>query len=273
MSIPATEGVYLLKWELDPVPVYKVGRSINLAQRIKTYRLHRVLDIFETKNYHLIEKTLISEFNKNYQLMAGNEYFQTDADEESVIDLFRRCVGHPGRYMEENIRRIDEHSRVAEFWISVYKFRDLILDFKNRLQTPDEKLENLDVERNMALEFWRTGAKALETFDYETVSMCEVSIFTLESELSGIISQHPINIIEEIYVHTSDLWSTIGKTKNEIIHMSEERMKAWVEIESIWTEVHNLLEERRSFNRSLEDQLRKMQTWRKILEDSKKYKF
>lgn len=272
MSIPATEGVYLLKWELDPIPVYKVGRSINLAQRLKTYRLHRVLDIFETKDHHAIEKTLISEFNKVYRLTVGNEYFETDADEQKVIDLFRRCTGNPGVQMAENMKTIAEHSAIAEFWISVYKFRDLILDFKTRLQTPDEGLENLNVENNMALEFWRMGAKALETFDYETVSMCELSIFTIESDLAGIISQHSLGIINEIYTHISNLWSTIKKTKDEIVHMNQERLKAWSEVEIIWTEVSKLLEERRILNRTLEDHLHKMQSWRKILEDSKKYR-
>jgi hypothetical protein len=263
-TIPNTEGVYLLKWDIDPTPVYKIGRSINLGQRIKSYRLNRVLDYFETKHCIPVERVLIEEFNRAYKLIEGNEYFETDADEERVIDLFRKCIGHPSHSLERQTVEIKEHEVVLDFWISVYKFRDIIKELKSRLERDPEQVSG-EVEQEMALEFWRSAGKALETLDLETVGMCVMGLQTITEGFNAMISDLNLNVIEEIHNHVSCTMERIRETKNEIIIPTKNRLDAWDELNDMWREVNGLLEVRRSLNHKLKAQIDKIGFWCRML--------
>jgi hypothetical protein len=262
-SIPHTEGVYLLKWDIDPTPVYKIGRSINLGQRIKTYRLNRILDYFETDRCIPLEKVLIEEFNKAYKLIEGNEYFETDVDEEKVIDLFRKCIGHPSHSLENQTMEIKEHEVVLDFWISVYKFRDIVKDLKIRLERDPEEMSG-KVDEETALDFWRLAGRALETLDLETVSMCETGLQTIARGFNTIIDKLNLNVIEEIYIHVLCTLDKITEAKRGVI-MSPQRLESWKDLEATWRDANSLLEARRQLNQRLKAQIVKINIWCKML--------
>ncbi len=78
--------VYLIQHELLlNTNKYKVGMSSSLnLNRLKFYKKNAILyNLHRCDNYIDLEKKIIDEFKKNFQLFSGNEYFMGDINDMS----------------------------------------------------------------------------------------------------------------------------------------------------------------------------------------------
>jgi len=98
MSIPTKSGVYLLcSADSFGKRVYKVGRSENLRQRLASYPPNFiVLGVFPCEDCEKLEAEIIKSFRATFKVYARNEYFEIDADYNSVSSVFCGVISKAG---------------------------------------------------------------------------------------------------------------------------------------------------------------------------------
>jgi hypothetical protein len=116
---------------------YKIGRSSqsNLT-RVKSYgNGTRYLSILECEDDAIVEKQLISKFNKHFKLIGGNEFFE--GDENEMLNLFITTVMNyknnktiddvvDNNIVDNNIDELQKNiDKIDISWMSKFKFTQL----------------------------------------------------------------------------------------------------------------------------------------------------
>ena len=66
---------------------YKIGKSINVDKRLKSYDYANIVSIMKSDNIDFDESKLIKIFKKNCKLDKGKEFFKAESD-EFILQLF-----------------------------------------------------------------------------------------------------------------------------------------------------------------------------------------
>jgi hypothetical protein len=105
--IPTKGFIYLLKiCDLDNNKIiYKVGKSINIAKRLKKYNFPTILHIATSDDITTDEYEIIKLFKINCKLYEGREFF-TSEDETFVLKLFIN-------YFNNKINKIYEANKIT----------------------------------------------------------------------------------------------------------------------------------------------------------------
>jgi hypothetical protein len=88
---------------------YKIGMSrLDNLSRLRSYKVGtRYIAMFDCDDARLVERSLIAAFNKDFNRIGGNEYFEIP-DESKAVHLFVAIV------MNNKARRSSEPSEPSE---------------------------------------------------------------------------------------------------------------------------------------------------------------
>ncbi len=106
--------VYLVQpVELLDTNRFKVGMSsLNNLSRVRSYKKGtRCLFICECEHALEVERTIIKEFNQNYKLIGGREYFEVK-DEAEMVNRFMNIVANYKKQMP-----------IADVWMKRFAFK------------------------------------------------------------------------------------------------------------------------------------------------------
>lgn len=113
-----TEGVYLIwvrEFKDSNKPIYKVGRSNNLQNRIKSYPNDSfIITLMECCESVKCEKEILKTFNETFEKKTryGNEYFE--GDKTDMMLIMANIVSKINKEAEKEKKKLEKEKKLIE---------------------------------------------------------------------------------------------------------------------------------------------------------------